>query len=226
MAPTDQKIIEKKHFLYAMFIPLIICVLMLLSFLLEHGMNWNYYKAGIYPRSVENLWGIFTYGFVHANWGHLLNNIVSFFILGSCLYYFYNVIASQILIYSYLFSGLFLWFIGRESWHIGISSVIYSLAFFLFFSGIIRKYVPLIAISLIVVFIYGSMVWYLLPFGINDSISWEGHLSGGLVGIVLSIIYRKKGPQKPEKIWEEEEENEEEYFNNIDFDDRSHNTEN
>jgi membrane associated rhomboid family serine protease len=114
-------------------------------------------------------------------------------------------LASKVLLISYIVSGLILWVIGRDSWHIGASGLIYALAFFLFFSGIIRRYVPLIAISLIVALIYGNMIWHILPWETHDPISWEGHLAGGIVGVFLSIFYRKVGPQKPVKIWDEED---------------------
>jgi membrane associated rhomboid family serine protease len=134
---------------------------------------------------------------------------MSFEILGSLLYLFYKQIASKVLIISYLGSGLLLWIIGRESWHIGASGLIYSIAFFLFFSGIIRKHTPLIAVSLVVAFVYGSMIWHIFPWQIQDPISWEGHLSGGIVGLSLSIWLRNTGPQKPIKVWEETEEDNE-----------------
>jgi hypothetical protein len=65
--------------------------------------------------------------------------------------------------------------------------------------------VPLIALSLVVAFIYGSMIWHIFPWSVEDTISWEGHLAGGLVGIVLSVCYRKEGPQKPVVQWDEDE---------------------
>ena len=201
-----EKEAERRRFVNAIFIPILLGIFMVISFLIEKGMNWDFHSAGVYPRRIENIWGIFTLIFVHSGWSHLVNNIISFIILGSLLYYFYSQIATKIMFFSYIFSGLILWFIGRDNWHIGASGLIYSLAFFLFFSGIIRKHVPLIAISLIVAFIYGSMVWHIFPWQIQDPISWEGHLSGGIVGTILSIVYRKKGPQKPEKQWENEEE--------------------
>lgn len=195
---------EKRKIFHALFVPSIITLLIFLSFVFERGMGLNFYKAGIYPRNIENLWGVFTYVFVHAGWAHLFNNIISFFALSVSLYYFYNLIAGKILLYSYLSSGVLLWLVGRESWHIGASGLVYALVFFLFFSGLIRKHVPLISISLVVVFLYGSMFWHLFPWQTNDPVSWEGHLSGGLSGLILSVIFRNEGPQKPEKVWEDE----------------------
>lgn len=200
-----EKRAESRRLINAVFIPILIGTFMILSFLTEKGMSLDFHSGGIYPRRIENIGGILTFIFIHSGWSHLANNVISFIILGSFLYYFYSQIATRIMLFSYIFSGLILWFIGRESWHIGASGLIYSLAFFLFFSGIIRKHIPLIAISLVVAFIYGSMIWHIFPWQIQDPISWEGHLSGGIVGTILSFIYKNKGPQKPVKQWESED---------------------
>jgi hypothetical protein len=68
----------------------------------------------------------------------------------------------------------------------------------------VRKYLPLQAISLFVVFIYGSLLWGVFP--TDPQISWEGHLSGLVVGVSLAIIYRKQGPQSPKYMYEIEKE--------------------
>jgi membrane associated rhomboid family serine protease len=221
MQEESKTSINKKKLITIFFIPGIIALFMILTFMLEKGMDWDFHTAGVYPRHLENIWGIFTFVFIHAGWSHLINNVVSFLILACFLFYFYQQIAPKILILSYIFSGLILWFIGRESWHIGASGLIYALAFFLFFSGIIRKYVPLIAISLIVAFVYGSMVWHIFPWKVYDEVSWEGHLAGGLTGLCLSIFYRNEGPQKPKKIWEDDSDDETIEYLNDDENDES-----
>jgi len=204
---------NKQQFINAIFIPSIIGILMILSFILENGMNWDFHTAGIYPRRIENIWGVFTVIFIHASWSHLVNNVISFIILSSLLFFFYKQLATKVIIISYIFSGLILWIIGRESWHIGASGLIYSLAFFLFFSGIFRKHIPLIALSLVVAFIYGSMIWHIFPWQLQDPVSWEGHLAGGIIGLVLSIYYRNDEPQRPVKNWEDEDEESLDYLN-------------
>jgi len=209
---------EKRQFYYAIFIPMTMGLLMILSFILEKGMDWDFHYAGIFPRKIGSILGVITMVFVHADLGHLTNNVISFVVLSGMLYIAYRGIATKVLMISWLFSGSILWIIGRENWHIGASGLIYALAFFLFFSGIIRMHIPLIAISLVVAFVYGNMVWHIVPWQIHDPISWEGHLSGGIIGLSLSIWLRKKGPQKPIKIWDEDinDSEEENNYNELD----------
>ena len=92
---------------------------------------------------------------------------------------------------------------ARKSYHIGASGIIYLLFSFIFFSGIIRKNYRLVAVSLMVIFLYGSMVWYVLP--VKESVSWEGHLSGFISGLAMAFIYRDTGPQKFQYEWEKED---------------------
>ena len=122
-------------------------------------------------------------------------------VLGTALSYFYRQQAVSVLLYGVIFSGLLTWLIGRPSFHIGASGVIYMLVFFLFFKGIFTKHYRLIALSFLVAFLYGSLVWYVLP--VNKGISWEGHLSGAVVGIVLAITTRSTLPVKEKFTWEQ-----------------------
>ena len=78
-----------------------------------------------------------------------------------------------------------------------------------FFIGLFRKDSSSIGLSLLVVFLYGSLVWGILP--TDPAISYEAHLSGAFAGIVCSIIFRKADPPVEKKYkWDNEEENENE----------------
>jgi membrane associated rhomboid family serine protease len=211
----EERNAEKRLLFNALFVPAALSVLMILTFVFEKGMSFDFHQGGVFPRNPKFLYGIFTMLFVHDNVAHLSNNILSFLILGACLYYFYRQIASKILFLSCLLSGILLWCFGRNSWHIGASALIYALALFLFFSGLLRRHIPLAAISLFVIFLYGSMIWHVFPWSINDPVSWEGHLSGAISGILLAFAFRKSGPQPVEEIWEEEEEEDENVDENI-----------
>jgi membrane associated rhomboid family serine protease len=165
------------------------------------GLNFN--RNGIFPRTLSGLKGIFFSPFIHSGTQHLFNNTSPIFVLLAIILYFYRKIAFKLLVYGTLLTGLFTWTIGRPSYHIGASGVIYMLVSFVFFSGIFRKYYRLVAVSLIMVFLYGSMIWYILP--IKNDISWEGHLSGFVVGLIFAVIYKKVGPQKQEYIFKKTE---------------------
>lgn len=188
--------------------PLGLVTLIWLIYSIEVRWNLNFNHLGIYPKSIKGLLGIFTSPFIHSDISHLYSNTFPLLILSLALFYFYRSIALKILCYSILFTGILTWIIGRESYHIGASGLIYALFSFLFFKGIFTQYYRLIALSLVVVFIYGSMIWYTLP--IEEQISWEGHLSGFIVGTMLSLIFKKNLYIKEQFVWETEDFKEEE----------------
>lgn len=197
------KISDKKHFRNTLILSSCLIIAIVLVFILEKGLNESFSFLGVYPRKTKGLLGIITSIFIHSDGKHLFNNCLSLFILTASLFYFYKDLADKILILCWIFSGLTLWIIGRPSFHIGASGLVYALAFFLCISGFMRRYIPLIAISFIVVFLYGNMIWHIFPWQEFDPISWEGHLAGATVGIVLALIYRKQGPQPVLKEWTE-----------------------
>ena len=127
--------------------------------------------------------------------------------LSITLFFFYSEIALKVLSWTWILTGLLVWLGGREAWHIGASGLVYGLASFLFFSGIIRRYYRLVALSLLIVFMYGEMVWGIFP-GVYQNVSWESHMLGFVSGIIIAVWYRKKGPQSPVIEWSEEEEKE------------------
>ena len=200
--------IDTKRLLYPFFFPGIFILVLWLILLLEKGLGVDWHHLGVYPRMVEGLWGIFTSPLIHSGVRHLFSNSISLLILGWCLFYFYKEIGFAVMPVVWILSGSLTWCIGRESWHIGASGLIYALSFFLFFSGIFRKYIPLMAVSLLVVFLYGSTLWNMFPIAelVDPSVSWEGHLSGAISGLICAGIFRKYGPQKPVEELEEDEE--------------------
>ena len=173
-------------------------------------LRFNFSLLGIYPRQWIGLSGVVFSPFVHGSFSHLISNTVPLLILITLLFYFYNQIAFKSLVYLWLLSDFFTWIIGRNSYHVGASGLIFALVFFLFFSGLFRKYIPLVAVSMVVAFAYGSTVWSIFPITeyIDVSLSWEGHLSGAIAGFIVAWIFRNQGPQKPETFWNEEENDE------------------
>lgn len=181
-------------------IPLILVIAMALIELGEFVFDIDLGQFGVYPRKLSGLLGVFTYPFIHSDWKHLTNNSSALLVLGTMLYYFYRPVATKTLLWVYLMSGVWLWIGGRPNFHIGASGIVYALFGFLFFSGLLRKHLKLMALSMLVVFLYGSLVWGIFP--VDHQISYEGHLFGLLAGIVVAIVYRKQGPQRPKYSWD------------------------
>lgn len=203
----------RKQLFSSMFYPALLVLLMWLVFLLQTFSDWQVLKLGVLPRKLEGLHGAITSVFVHGDLGHITSNSLPLVVLGTLLFYFYKKIARAAFLWIWLISGLWLWIGGRNSdlhpnYHIGASTLVYGLASFLFFSGVLRRHIPLMVVSALVVFLYGSLVWGVFP--IQAGVSWEGHLFGALAGLLVAFNYRKEGPQRKVYRWENEEEEESE----------------
>ncbi|TCO09215.1 rhomboid family intramembrane serine protease [Natronoflexus pectinivorans] len=201
---------EKRRFIHSLIMPVSMVLLMFSVHLISWLEKLELYYLGVYPLQLKGLTGIITAPFIHSGWQHLYNNSVSFFILGVTLFYFYRGVAYKVFVTIYLLAGAWLWFGGREAWHIGASGLVYGLMSFLFISGVIRRHIPLMAVTLFVIFLYGSLVWGMFPLAEYMPHSWEGHLWGFMAGITAAIVYRKEGPQKPPPPFEDEEDDDDE----------------
>lgn len=189
---NDKRFMNDNHFKYSIsviLLPFLIVLTLWILFWVDIRFHLNLDQFGIYPRNFFGLIGIICAPFLHGNLEHLYNNSIPLLVLLAALRYFYRDIFFKILLNGILLSGLITWVIGRESFHIGASSLIYVLASFIFFKGIMTKYYRLVALSLLVVLVYGSMIWYIFP-NVKEGISWEGHLAGLITGFAFALIYK------------------------------------
>ena len=181
-------------------IPASFVVVLILVKLIEITFDVDFVQYGVFPRSASGLIGILTYPFIHSGWAHLFNNSTAIMVLGTMLFYSYRQVAIKTVLWVYLMSGVWLWIAGRTNFHIGASGIVYALFGFLFISGLIRKHLKLMALSFLVIFLYGSLVWGIFP--MDEKVSWEGHMFGLLAGVIVAIVYRKQGPEKPKYSWD------------------------
>jgi membrane associated rhomboid family serine protease len=177
-------------------------------FFLDTKFNLHLTNYGTSPRTTKGLIGIITSPFLHSNLEHIAGNSIPLLVLGMLTFYFYKPIAWGSFLWIYFMSGIWLWVGGRNNeegtiHHIGASGLIYAAATFLFFSGVFRKHRPLMVISALVAFLYGSMMYGIFP--IQPDVSWEAHLFGAISGVMVAYNYRKEGPQKREIIWEDDD---------------------
>lgn len=192
----------------AIIYPLLVLIAMWLVFWAEHLFTFKFYEFGVLPRTTTGLKGIIFMPLIHSESDikHIVNNSLPTFFLLSALIYFYREIAFKVFIYGWLITGFLVWLYAanKGSYHIGMSGLIYMLAAFLFTSGVLRKFLPLQAISLFVAFLYGSMIWGVFP--MEQKVSWEGHLMGFAVGIIFAVVFKNYGPQRPKFQYEIEKE--------------------
>ncbi|MFA5619528.1 MAG: rhomboid family intramembrane serine protease [Weeksellaceae bacterium] len=204
----------------SLYIPMILLILIWSTFLLQNFGLGSYNCYGIVPRNFIGLRGIILGPLFHGGWKHIINNSIPLAVLSFFAVLFYERIAYYVIIFGWLLTGLMVWLIGNLfpeetiGCHIGASGIVYLLASYVFFSGILKKSRNLIAISLIVVFLYGGMIWGVFPEeylpklqGQNSNpISWESHLAGGVIGLIFAFITRKYGPETKKYSWEEKSE--------------------
>ncbi len=190
------------------FIPgLVLVVALWVVKLIEVNSGFYFTELGVFPRTLSGLKGVITSPFVHGDYKHLISNSLPLLVLAGGLFYFYKSLAYRVFVGVYLLGGFWLWLGGREAYHIGASGLVYGLTSFLFFSGVFRRDLRLMALSLLVVFLYGGMIWGIFPLLIG--VSWEAHLFGALAGLLYAYVYRLEGPQRKIYEWENSVEEEE-----------------
>jgi len=201
---------ESQVLIRSLIIPFIVLALMWIIFAVDQIFNLDLGQYGIVPLTPMGLIGIVTSPLLHANLAHIAANSIPFLVLFAGLFYYYNDLAWKIISLSWLLTGIGVWCFARgEASHIGASGIIYALALFHFISGIIRKNNRLAAFSLLVTFLYGSLVWGIFPnFLLKENISWESHLMGGVSGIILALYFRHEGPNADKYGIDEEEDSE------------------
>jgi len=198
---------EKQRFFGSMVFPGLLILTLWLIKLVEVGFQVSFADYGLIPQTLIGLRGILFSPMLHADWAHLSSNSVPLFLLSAGLFYYYGKKAWNIFILCWLVTGLWVWIFAADTGiHIGASGVVYALATFHFTSGILRREPRMMAFSLLVVFLYGGLVWGISPdFFPGKNISWQSHLLGGLAGIVISYAYRTEGPQRKIYQWDEDD---------------------
>ena len=196
---------DKKKFITSLILPVGFVFLLWVIKISEIIFNLDLIGFGILPGNVKGIPGILLAPLIHANIKHLFSNSLSILFLGTGIIYFYRKSSYKVILIIYLGTGILDWLFARKAYHIGASGIIYGFVTFLFFSGIIRRDTRAIALALLVTFLYGSLIWGILP--IDSGISWESHLFGSIMGIFCAFLYKSSDPAIKYE-WENENDNE------------------
>jgi len=146
-------------------------------------------RLGLRPGSVPGLIGVLTAPLLHGGPGHLFNNSIPMLVALTATLYLYPNAALRVIPLIWFGSGLLGWVIGRPTLHIGASGLLYGLLVFVFLSGVFRRDMRSVSVSLLVWFLYSTLIWGIFPG--RPNMSWELHLSGALMGVLAAWLYRK-----------------------------------
>ena len=147
-------------------------------------------SLGILPRHLSGLIGVPLAPFIHGSVGHALVNTVPFLVLGGLVALRGTRAFVSVSVFVILCGGAALWLFGRASYHIGASGLIFGYLGYLIARGWYERSIGAILTALLTLFLYGGLVWGVLPS--RSFISWEGHLFGMLSGVLAA---RRQGSQ-------------------------------
>jgi len=172
------------------------------SFVIQLITNTHWVYLGIKPRSVEGLLGIIGTPFVHSDWEHLINNLLSLAIGLSITVYYYKELVNQVFIYIWIMGGLMVWLFGRDAYHVGASGLVYGIIGFILFSGLFRGEKRAIALALLIIFLNQGFIIGLLP--LQKQVSYEAHLYSLTTGAVLAYYFRNDYKQIKDPHWNDQ----------------------
>jgi membrane associated rhomboid family serine protease len=199
---TQEPPSERRKVIFSAIIAGFLIVLIWTIWLFEWFFNLDLHGMALEPRTLSGVPGILLEPLLHGSRNHIVSNSIPLFLLLTGALYFYRDAGLKALGWIWILTGLLVWCFGRPSLHIGASGIVYGLASFHAFSGFVRNDTRLMSVSLLTIFLYGSMIWGIFP--IIPGVSWETHLMGGLSGLFAAVLYRKEGPQ-PRKYFEDEQ---------------------
>ena len=202
----NQEISEKVLIRRSIYYTLSFVFLLWLIKAVEITLGEDFAVYGILPRTLKGTIGIITAPLIHGSILHLMSNTIPLIMLGIGLWYFYYNIALEVFIWIYLVSGFWVWLLAREAYHIGASGLVYGIASFLFFSGLIRRENRLMVVSAIIMFLYGGMIYGVFPGMVDPNVSWETHLLASLAGVMLAVLFRKSVMWHKTQIQEDDDE--------------------
>lgn len=175
-------------------ISIFILVLIWLVFAIDAILPINLLQYGIVPRQFNGLTGIFLAPFLHANLPHIISNSIPLFVLTLSLFLFYEKQAISVWLGVMLIGGLLVWLLAglfsRPAVHVGASGVIYGLVAFFVASGLYQRSAKAILISIVVIIVYGSLIFGIFPS--QPRVSWQGHLFGAIGGLWMAYTFRKR----------------------------------
>jgi len=153
-------------------------------------------QEGVQPQQTDGLVGILFAPLLHGGWEHLVGNTVPLLVLG------FLVLLSGVRTWLavtaivWLVGGLGTWLIAPPNTvHLGASVLIFGWLVFLIVRGFVSGRVGQIVLGLLILFLYGGVLWGVLPG--QPGISWQGHLFGAIGGAIAAFVVAKPRQRTP-----------------------------
>ena len=195
------------NFKLSLKLALLFTVLIWVIWLAGELFGLDLWRFAIYPGQLDALAGVLTAPLIHGSLSHVVSNSLPILVMLTILLYVYPKSAPTVLIVLYAGSGLVVWLIARPAWHFRASGLTHGLTFFLFTIGVLRRDALASVFAMIVFFLYGGMVWGIFPR--DPDISFEYHLAGAALGVLLAFLLRNYDSKPPVKHYDWEDEDDE-----------------
>ena len=195
---------EKKNLLFeSMRLPLAFLAAIWFVHIFQFIFNFDFGYLGVFPREWFGLKGIITAPLIHADFSHLTNNSIPFLVLGTMIMFFYRKVAIPGFFMIYFITGIAVWLLARQTFHVGLSGVVFGLVTFVMANGFFRRNIRSMVLALIVFLLYSGMLAGVFP--MKEGISWESHLYGALAGIFTAYYYKEDIEAEEEDPYAREE---------------------
>ncbi|WP_445227817.1 rhomboid family intramembrane serine protease [Corynebacterium sp. H128] len=164
------------------------------------GKNLTHF--GVHPLDVSSLPYIFTSPFLHVGFPHLIANTLPAAIFVFLIAWSGHKVLWEVSLIVAIIGGIGTWlFGGIGTNHVGASGLIYGWLAYLIVRGMFNRSLGQVLLGVVLASLYGGLIWGVLPS--DAGVSWQGHLFGGIGGIVAGATITSDDPlalvQKREK---------------------------
>jgi len=163
-----------------------------------HAVQWlmpgNLHQFGILPRTVTGLFQIPLAPFIHGSLFHLIANSFPLLGLGILVQLKERALFWELCAIIAVLAGIGTWLIGSSSYHIGASGLVLGLWAYVLADAYFKRSIRAIVIALVTLVFYGGLIFSV--FDLRPSISWSGHMSGIVAGILIAWLNAKGQAKK------------------------------
>ena len=169
--------------------------LMWLSEVIDTALNGRLDQYGIIARDPQGLIGVITAPFLHLGFGHLISNTLPLVTLGALIAISGATRLAAVTVIVTVIGGFGTWLISPPNTiTIGASGLVFGYAAYLIARGLFNRRLGQVLVGIVVIMVWGSALFGgLLP---QDGISWQGHLFGGIAGILAAWILTDDKPKR------------------------------